>query len=80
MRENPRQTGPLDCNPPSSPSRVWFGWLQQAASLIYLAAGGFLIYQYYSHLHRQVVLLTGILFIAYSIYRFFLVRRSVPRR
>jgi len=48
--------------------------------LIYLAAGGFLIYQYYSHLHRQVVLLTGILFIAYSIYRFFLVRRSVPRR
>jgi len=80
MRGNLRPAGQLDRNPPGSPSRVWFGWLQQTASLIYLAAGGFLLYQYFTHLHRQVVLLTGILFIAYSIYRFFLVRRSVPRR
>ena len=59
-----------------SRSRVWLMWLQQAPSLIYLVAGAFLIYLYWKRLHRQSVLVCGALFMLYSIYRFFLVRRS----
>ncbi len=55
----------------------WLGWLQQITSLVYLIAGLFLVYQYWRRLHRPVVLLAGILFVAYSIYRFFLVRRTM---
>ncbi len=59
--------------------RAWLGWLQQATSLVYLVGGLFLIYQYWRRLHRQLVLVVGILFVAYSIYRFFLVRRTMRR-
>jgi uncharacterized membrane protein YozB (DUF420 family) len=57
----------------------WLGWLQQITTLVYLIAGLFLIYQYWRRLHRQVVLAAGILFVAYSIYRFFLVRRTLRK-
>jgi len=60
-------------------SRVWLMWLQQAPSLIYLVAGVFLVCLYWKRLHRQSVLVCGILFMLYSIYRFFLVRRSFRR-
>jgi hypothetical protein len=46
---------------------------------VYLIAGLFLLYQYWRRLHRQSVLVVGVLFVAYSIYRFFLVRRSMKR-
>ena len=59
----------------SSPRRVWTIWLQQITSLVYLLAGVFLVYQYLTHLNRQVVLYAGLLFVIYGIYRFFLVRR-----
>lgn len=58
---------------------VWLGWLQQLTTLVYLIAGVFLIYQYWMRLHRQVVLAAGVLFVLYSIYRFFLVRRAQRR-
>ncbi len=54
-------------------------WLQQAPSVVYMAAGAFLIYLYWKRLHRQSVLVCGALFVLYSIYRFFLVRRSIRR-
>ena len=60
-------------------SRVRLMWLQQAPSLVYLVAGAFLIYLYWKRLHRQSVLVCGALFVLYSIYRFFLVRRSFRR-
>ncbi len=60
---------------PSSPGRVWTARLQQITSLVYLLGGVFLVYQYLARLHRQIVLLTGLLFVVYGIYRFFLVRR-----
>jgi membrane protein YdbS with pleckstrin-like domain len=73
------------CVPPDregsgSRSRVWLMWLRQAPSLVYLAAGAFLVYLYWKHLHRQAVLVCGVLFMLYSIYRFFLVRRGFRRR
>jgi hypothetical protein len=61
-------------------SRVWLMWLQQAPSLVYLGAGAFLVYLYWKRLHRQAVLVCGVLFMLYSIYRFFLVRRGFRRR
>jgi Na+/proline symporter len=54
-------------------------WLQQVPSLIYLVAGAFLFYLYWKRLHRRSVLVCGVLFVLYSIYRFFLVRRSFRR-
>ncbi len=60
-------------------TRPWLGWLQQLTSLVYLIAGLFLVYQYWKHLRRQSVLVVGMMFIAYSGYRFFLVRRSIRR-
>jgi hypothetical protein len=59
--------------------RLLLKWLQQAPSLVYLVAGAFLIYLYWRRLHRQSVLVCGALFVLYSIYRFFLVRRSFRR-
>ena len=61
-------------------NRAWLDWLQQVQSLIYLVAGIFLLYQNWKRFHRQSVFLTGIMFIAYSVYRFFLVRRWIRRR
>jgi DMSO/TMAO reductase YedYZ heme-binding membrane subunit len=58
---------------------TWLGWLQQLTSVVYLIAGLFLLYQYWKNLHRQMVLIVGLLFVVYSIYRFFLVRRSLKR-
>jgi hypothetical protein len=58
---------------------VWLGWLQQLTTVVYLIAGVFLIYQYWMRLRRQVVLAAGVLFVLYSIYRFFLVRRAQRR-
>lgn len=57
-------------------SRAWLMWLQQAPSLVYLVAGAFLIFLYWKRLHRPSVLVCGAMFVLYSIYRFFLVRRS----
>ncbi len=64
----------------SPPSKVWMSWLQQTASLVYLAGGAFLIYQYWARLNRRIVLVTGILFVLYGIYRSYLVRRSTRGR
>jgi hypothetical protein len=55
------------------------GWLQQLTTLVYLIAGLFLLFQYWRRLHRQVVLIAGIMFVAYSIYRYFLVRRTMRK-
>jgi hypothetical protein len=66
--------------PPSPGRAAWMGWLQQAATLIYVVAGGFLIYQHFwGRLHRRYLLLFGILFLLYGLYRFFLVRRWIRR-
>ena len=64
---------------PGSGDRNWLGWLQQLTSLVYLIAGLFLLFQYWRRLHRQVVLIAGIMFVAYSIYRYFLVRRTMRK-
>jgi len=72
-------TVPSDRERPGTRSRVWLMWLQQAPSLVYLVAGVVLIYLYWKRLHRQSVLVCGALFVLYSIYRFFLVRRSFRR-
>ncbi len=58
---------------------AWLYWLQQATTLVYLIAGAYLIYRHFRHLHRRIVLLAGILFVLYSVYRFFMVRRSTRR-
>ena len=60
-------------------AKSWLPWLQQLTTLVYLIAGVFLLYQYWGRLHRQSTLVVGALFVAYSIYRFFLVRRSMKR-
>lgn len=57
----------------------WLGWLQQIATLVYFVAGLFLVYQYWRRVHRQVVFVAGIMFIVYSIYRFFLVWRTLRK-
>lgn len=75
-----RPVSPRDGESPASPGNVLQQWLGQVASLAYLVGGLFLLYQYWAHLRRQVVLVTGVLFVVYSIYRFFLVRRSASRR
>ena len=68
-----------DQESPASPIRTLMSWLPQTASLVYLAGGFFLIYQYWAHLDRRILLMTGILFVLYGAYRFYLVRRSAPR-
>jgi len=55
-------------------------WLQQITSLIYLIAGVVLLYLNFTRFHRQTVLLIGAMFIVYSVYRFFLVRRWIRRQ
>ncbi len=60
----------------TSSGKTWMSWLQQTTSLVYLVGGVFLIYQYWAHLNRRIVLFTGILFVSYGIYRFRLVSRS----
>jgi hypothetical protein len=66
--------------PRSSAGTVWLGWLQQAATLVYAVAGGFLIYQHFwGRLRQRYLLLFGILFLLYGLYRFFLVRRWIRR-
>ena len=67
----------LDREPPGPPGKFWLNWLQQIPSLMYLVAGIFLIFLYWRRLPRQSVLVCGVLFLLYSIYRFFLVRRSL---
>ncbi|NWG14173.1 MAG: hypothetical protein HXY20_11630 [Acidobacteria bacterium] len=62
-----------------SASSRWLESLQQIPSLMYLVAGVFLIVLYWRRVPRQSVLVCGVLFILYSIYRFFLVRRSLKR-
>jgi hypothetical protein len=61
------------------PERAWLGWLQQTASLMYVIGGGVLLFQYRHRLRRQVVLVTGILFVLYGACRFFWVRRASRR-
>ena len=61
------------------PTRAWLCWLQQVPALIYFAAGAFLLYLYWKRLNRQSVLACGVLFVLYSLYRFFLVRRGLRR-
>ena len=72
-------TVPSDREHSGTRGRAWLMWLQQAPSLVYLVAGVVLIYLYWKRLHRQSVLVCGALFVLYSIYRFFLVRRSFRR-
>jgi hypothetical protein len=74
-----QETDKSTAEPSGSRRASWSGWLQQAATLIYFVAGIFLIYQYAGRLHQRVVLITGILFVLYGVYRFFLVRRSARR-
>jgi len=68
-----------DVDPPGPNARVWLNWLQQVPSLIYLVAGAFLVGLYWQRLPRRTVLLCGVLFLLYSVYRFFLVRRNLRR-
>jgi hypothetical protein len=63
-----------------APPRVWLIWLQQLPSLLYVVGGAFLIYQYWKVLHSEIVLVTGALFLAYGLYRFFLVTRVIRRQ
>ena len=58
----------------------WMNWLQQGASVVYLIAGMFLLYYNEQKFHRSSILMVGIMFIAYSVYRFFLIRRWIRRR
>jgi len=60
-------------------SRAWLAWLPQAATLVYLFAGVFLLFLYARQMRRGTVLATGILFVLYGIYRFFLARRGLRR-
>ncbi len=78
---NPNQRGTLPCRPEPhvSAGRGWMGRLQQIPSLMYLVAGIFLVVLYWRRLPRQSILACGVLFILYSIYRFFLVQRSLKR-
>jgi hypothetical protein len=62
------------------PAKIWFTWLQQVPSLLYVVGGAFLIYRYWKVLHSNIVLVTGALFLAYGLYRFFLVRRTIRRQ
>jgi len=71
--------GPAGRESPGSHERAWLNWLQQAPSLIYFLAGAFLVGLYWKRLHQRSVLLCGVLFLLYSVYRFFLVRRSLRR-
>ena len=66
-------------NHQASPLPQWTKWLHQATSLVYLLAGGFLIYLFWARIPRLLVLVAGLLFLAYGVYRFFLVRRSFGR-
>lgn len=78
MKKIPDEGDSPDSRSPSHARAAWLGWLQQVTTLIYLVAGGFLFY-FWSRSHRQSLLLIAILFIAYGIYRFFLVRRWIRR-
>ena len=62
------------------PAKIWLIWLQQVPSLLYVVGGAFLIYRYWKVLHSNIVLVTGALFLAYGLYRFFLVRRTIRRQ
>ncbi len=79
MNPNPKDAVP--CGPESAgpAGRGWMERFQQVPSLMYLVAGIFLVVLYWKRLPRQSVLVCGVLFILYSIYRFFLVRRSLKR-
>ena len=66
-----------DSTPP--PVRNLQSWLAQINSMVYGAGGLFLIYQYWAHVRRQVILVAGLIFIIYGSYRFFLVRRAQRR-
>jgi len=61
-------------------SPPWIDWLQQGASVVYLIAGIFLLYYNRQKFHRRGIFVVGLLFIAYSVYRFFLIRRWIQRR
>ncbi len=61
-------------------SKNWMAHLQQLTSLVYLLAGIFLLYLNWKRLHRESVLLVGIMFILYSIYRFLMIRRWLRGR
>lgn len=65
--------------PPGARTRAWLGLLQQGVCAVYLVAGVLLLYWNARSFRRTSVKLAGALFIAYSIYRFFLVRRWIRR-
>jgi hypothetical protein len=75
-----RRTDSGDDEDTTPTGRTWLSWLQQSASLVYFVGGTFLIYQYWARLNRRIVLITGILFVLYGLYRFHLVRRSSRAR
>jgi hypothetical protein len=58
------------------PGLRWIDWLQQGASVVYLIAGIFLLYYNRLRFHRRGIFVVGLMFIAYSVYRFFLIRRQ----
>ena len=79
MINPPARRTPAAAAPPGNSTRVRLMWLQQAATAVYLFAGAFLLGLYWWKLRRGTVLMTGIMFVLYSVYRFFLVRRSAGR-
>lgn len=66
--------------PPGGRTRAWLDLIQQAVCAVYLVAGVLLLYWNVRTFRRTSVMLAGVLFIAYSVYRFFLVRRWIRRR
>ena len=76
MTAHLRRTDSGDDEAATRPGKTWINWLQQTTSLVYFVGGAFLIYQYWAHLNRRIVLVTGILFVLYGIYRFSLVSRA----
>ncbi len=75
----PRDSEGSPVHGPAGNRGAGLNWLQQATTFVYFLAGVYLIYQHFKRLHRQAILIAGILFVLYSVYRFFLVRRYTGR-
>ncbi len=65
--------------PPRLRRLLWLNRLQHAAALVYLATGGFLIYQYRNPLNRRIALCAGLLLVTLSAYRLFQIRVRIRR-
>lgn len=66
--------------PPGVRTRAWLDLLQQGICAVYLVAGVLLLYWNARSFRLASVKVAGVLFIAYSVCRFFLVRRWIRRR